>query len=185
MFPEEISPSSLKGHLILADPALIESTFRHSVLLLTEHSAELGAHGYILNRPLGKSVGDLLFDSDFENLVDLPVFIGGPVSTEHLTFGSLGWSETNDSLQFATHLSAPQAAAHRSEGFSVRAFVGYSGWSEGQLESELEQNTWIIRHPEKRVIETEDLGTLWNRMLRDLSPWHALVADEPEDFSLN
>ncbi|MCB1230721.1 MAG: YqgE/AlgH family protein [Verrucomicrobiae bacterium] len=184
MFPEEISQSSLKGRLILADPSLIEPTFRHSVLLLTEHSTD-GALGYILNRPLGKSVGDLLCDSDFENLADIPVYIGGPVSTEHLTFGSLGWSESDNSLQFSTHLSAPQAVAYRSEGFSVRAFVGYSGWGEGQLESELEQNTWIIRQPEKRVLETEELETLWNRLLRELSPWHALVADEPEDISLN
>lgn len=184
MFPEEISESSLKGRLILADPALIEPTFRHSVLLLTEHSPE-GALGYILNRPLGKNVGDLLGDTDFESLADIPVYVGGPVSTEHLTFGSLGWSEADNSLQYSTHLSAPQAAAYRSEGFSVRAFVGYAGWGEGQLESELKQNTWIIRQPEKRVLDTDGLDTLWNRLLRELSPWHALVADEPEDLSLN
>ncbi len=185
MFPEESTDSSLKGRLILADPALREPTFRHSVLLLTEHSLEKGALGYILNRPLGKTVGDLLFDPEFEDLGDVPVYIGGPVSTEHLTFGSLGWSEADDALQFSTHLSAPQALRYRMEGFSVRAFVGYSGWSEGQLESELEQNTWITRMPERRVLETESLETLWNRLLRELSPWHAIAADEPDDVSLN
>lgn len=185
MFSEESTESSLKGRLILADPSLREATFRQSVLLVTEHNQSEGALGYILNRPLGKTVADLLLDPEFEDLSDIPVYVGGPVSTEHLTFGSLGWSEADNELQYTTHLSAPQALAHQMEGFSVRAFVGYAGWSEGQLESELEQKTWITRRPEKRVLETEDLETLWNRLLRELSPWHAIVADEPEDLSLN
>ncbi|MCB1077763.1 MAG: YqgE/AlgH family protein [Verrucomicrobiae bacterium] len=185
MFPDADPSESLKGCVILADPSLREPTFRHSVLLLTEHSADQGALGYILNRPLGKTVGDLLFDPQFEELTDIPVFIGGPVSTEHLTFSSLGWSESEDRLQFSTHLSAPQALRNLREGFSVRAFVGYSGWAEGQLESEMERNTWITRDPEKRLLDTESLDTLWNRLLRELSPWHALIADEPDDLSLN
>lgn len=185
MFPEESTESSLKGRIILADPSLREPTFRQSVLLVTEHSQDQGALGYIINRPLGKNVSDLLFEPEFGELADIPVYVGGPVSTEHLTFGSLGWSESENELQYSTHLSAPQALAYQAEGFSIRAFVGYAGWSEGQLESELEQNTWITRRPEKRLLETESLDTLWNRLLRELSPWHAIVADEPEDLSLN
>ena len=175
----------LEGNLILAAPSLQEPTFRHSVLLLTEHSADHGALGYILNRPLGKTVGDLLPDAEFEDLADIPVFIGGPVSTEHLTFSSLGWSEEEDKLQYTTHLSARQAIRHIKEGFSIRAFVGYSGWAEGQLESELLQKAWITHRPEKQVVGTEDLETLWNRMLREISPWHAIMANEPDDVWLN
>ncbi len=178
-------PALLKGSLILADPSLREPTFRHTVLLLTEHSQEDGAHGYILNRPLGKTVGDLLAAEEFEDLAHVPVFIGGPVSAEHLTFSSLGWSDVENSLQYTTHLSAKQALCHQAEGFSIRAFVGYSGWSEGQLENEMRQRAWITHKPEKRVLETENLDTLWNRLLRGLSPWYALLADEPDDVSLN
>jgi len=177
--------SSLKGTLILADPRLVEPTFRHSVLLLTEHTLESGAHGYILNRPLGKCVGDLLPDSGFSDLSEISVFIGGPVSTEHLTFSSMGWSELDQELQYSTHLSAKEALNHQEEGFSIRAFVGYSGWAGGQLESELEENAWIPHEAEKAVIETNELDTLWKRMLRELSPWHRLYADEPDDLSLN
>ena len=178
-------PDCLKGSLILADPSLREPTFRHSILLLTEHSEINGAHGYILNRPLGKSVGELLPTEEFKSLADVPVFIGGPVSTEHLTFGSLAWCEESQALQFTSHLSAKQALRHQIEGFSLRAFVGYSGWGEGQLESELKQRTWIPHKPEKRVLDLEEIDTLWNRMLKEMSPWHALLADEPDDVSLN
>lgn len=176
---------SLKGSLILADPRLQEPTFRHSVLLLTEHSVENGALGYILNRPLGKNVGELLPDPEFGDLFEIPVFIGGPVSTEHLTFSSLAWSEMDDSLQYSTHLSAKEALNHIDEGFSIRAFVGYSGWSGGQLENELKEKAWIPHEPKKAVVAETDLDTLWKRMLRDLSPEYRLYTDEPDDLSLN
>ncbi len=176
---------TLKGSLILADPSLREPTFRQSVLLLTEHSANIGAHGYILNRPMEKKVGDLLFAPEFESLADIPVFIGGPVSTEHLTFASLGWSDSGGSLQFTTHLSAKQALLHQMEGYAIRAFVGYAGWTQGQLEDELERKAWITHQPEPQVLDTANLDGLWKRLLRPLSPWHALQADEPDDLSLN
>ncbi|MCF6311944.1 MAG: YqgE/AlgH family protein [Verrucomicrobiales bacterium] len=182
---EENNSHSLQGSILLAAPSLREPTFRHSVLLLTEHSENEGAHGYILNRPLGKTVGDLLPDEAFDALADVPVFIGGPVSTEHLTFGSLAWSEEIQNLQFTSHLSAKQALRQQNEGFSIRAFVGYSGWGEGQLEAELKQSTWITHKPEKRVLDLEQLDSLWTRLLKEMSPWHALLADEPDDVSLN
>lgn len=185
MANEESRQITFEGSLILADPSLQEPTFRHSVLLLTEHSSDHGAFGYILNRPLGKTVGDLLPDAEFEELADIPVYIGGPVSTEHLTFSSLGWSEDEGKLQYTTHLSARQAMRHIKEGFSIRAFVGYSGWAEGQLESELQQHAWITHKPERQVVETDELETLWNRMLREISPWHAMMANEPENPELN
>ncbi|MDF1752857.1 MAG: YqgE/AlgH family protein [Verrucomicrobiales bacterium] len=176
---------SLRGKLILADPRLTEPMFHQSVLLLTEHSEEYGALGYILNRPIGKTVGELLPNPEFSDLENIPVFMGGPVSTEHLTFSAIAWSEYGDSLQFVTHLSASEALMHQMEGFSVRAFVGYSGWSEGQLEDELKQDAWITRNAEKRIVELTGSESLWKEMLRDMGPWHRIIADEPEDLGLN
>ena len=181
----ETDEQSLRGNIILADPRLKEPTFHQSVLLLTEHSEEHGALGYILNRPIGKTVGDLLPDPDFVELEEVPVFMGGPVGTEHLTFSAIAWSDYGDALQFVTHLSAQEAIMHQLEGFSIRAFVGYSGWSEGQLENELEQDAWITRKAEKRIVELKGMDTLWKEMLRDMSPWHQIIADEPEDLGLN
>ena len=182
---EKQPDTSLKGSILLADPSLREPTFRRTVILLTEHSQDEGAHGYILNRPMGKSVGELLPSEEFASLADVPVFIGGPVSTEHLTFGSIAWSEQKSTLQFTSHLSANEARCHLSEGFAIRAFVGYSGWDETQLESELQQRTWITHKPEKRVLDLKGIDTLWNCLLKEMSPWHALLADEPDDVSLN
>jgi putative transcriptional regulator len=181
---------SLKGSLILADPSLREPTFFQSVLLVTEHNSESGAFGYILNRPLDRRVGDLLSGNILpkdqrEKLAGVPVFMGGPVSTEHLTFSALGWSEDDGKLQYSTHLSAAEAVMYEMEGFQIRAFVGYSGWSGGQLEDELEQRAWITHQPEKSIIEVSNVSHLWKTLLRDLSPWHRLLADEPENPGLN
>lgn len=181
---------SLKGRLILADPRLREPTFFRSVLLLTEHSREQGAFGYILNRPIGKQVGELLGAEILtaevrRKLGATPVFMGGPVSTEHLTFSAFGWSEHEGTLQFATHLSAQEAMIHQIEGFQIRAFVGYSGWTEGQLEDELQNKAWIPHRPEKTVIDLGSTDHLWRDLLRELGPWHQLVADEPDNLWLN
>jgi putative transcriptional regulator len=182
--------NSLKGSLILADPSLREPAFFQSVLLVTEHSSTEGAFGYILNRPIGRCVGELLSGNVLphdqrERLANVPVFMGGPVSTEHLTFSALGWSDDEGKLQYSTHLSAAEAVMYEMEGFHIRAFVGYSGWSEGQLEGELLQKSWIPHQPEKSIIELSNVDHLWKTLLRDLSPWHKLIADEPENLGLN
>gem|GEM_PF-60359 len=189
-FEPEPAVDSLKGKVILAAPKLREPVFFQSVLLLTEHHPEQGSHGYILNRPCGKTVGDLLSTDTLpgekmETLAEIPVFVGGPVSTEHLTFFAMGWSEYENDLQYASYLSAAEAVRHQVEGFQIRAFVGYSGWSEGQLEVEMEQHAWIIRKPERQIIEVSGAQKLWKDMLRDLSPWHRLIADEPDELGLN
>lgn len=190
MSSEDPVQDSLKGNLILADPSLKEPAFFQSVLLLTEHKEENGALGYILNRPIGRSVGDLLSEDVLPpeqraRLVDVPVFMGGPVSTEHLTFAALGWSEHDEELQYSTHLSAAEAVMYEMEGFHIRAFVGYSGWSEGQLEGEMAQKTWITHKPEREIIDLSNIEDLWKSILRELSPYYRFIADEPENPGLN
>ena len=190
MASEDSIAESYKGRLLLADPSLKEPTFFQSVLLLTEHSPDEGAFGYILNRPLGKKVGDLLTGASLpevqqDKLASVPVFLGGPVNTEHLTFSAFGWSDAENKLQYSTHLSAAEAVAHELEGFQIRAFVGYSGWDEGQLECEMEQNAWIAHDPEREIIEISNVDHLWKFLLRGVSPWHKLIADEPDDLGLN
>ncbi|MBP7950257.1 MAG: YqgE/AlgH family protein [Verrucomicrobiales bacterium] len=182
---DDPEPRSLKGSLILADPSLHDPNFFRSVLLLTEHRHDHGAHGYILNRPLGKLVGDLLPSGDFGTLCDVPIFVGGPVSPEHLTFASFRWKPKSREILWATHLSTQDALDRLESGESVRAFIGYSGWGEGQLENELRQRAWIPRKPSSTVLRLEKTEHLWAALLRDMGPWYRLLADTPENPSLN
>jgi len=183
---DESTSDILCGRLLLAAPDLLEPTFRRTVLLITNHTATDGALGYILNRPLRKMVSDLLPSSPYPELEDVPVFVGGPVSQEHLTFSALGWNNASGTLQYQTHLSAEDAARSAKEGFSVRAYVGYSGWSEGQLENELKERAWVVSLPRRVLMQVDKLNTsLWGEFIRDVSPMHRLAADMPDDVSLN
>lgn len=101
---------NLKGKLILADPSLRDGNFARSVLFLTEHSPVLGAQGYIVNRPLGKTVGDVLPSADFPGIESVPIFIGGPVDQEQLTFAALEWDPETSCISMSTHLSTSDAS---------------------------------------------------------------------------
>lgn len=179
-------PKSWKGQLLVASPALSEPTFERTVILLADHSTSEGAIGYVINRPADTTIGDLMEQPEFEDLNQVPVFQGGPVSQENLVLTSFGWNEAEKTLQFMSHLSTGEANQHLQEGFSVRAFIGYSGWSAGQLENEMKEETWSLAAPSKAVLASESLNTqLWGDLVRDLSPLHRLAADMPDDLSLN
>jgi putative transcriptional regulator len=180
--PEQLS---LADSLILADPALRDPNFSRAVLFLTRHSALEGAQGFILNRPLERRVGDLLKEEQFTALADVPVFLGGPVETEELTFGVIRWDEVSQRTVFLSHLSRKAAVEELEEGHEVRAFVGYAGWSAGQLEAELLQRSWIAARALRSLFDEAHAEGLWRHLLRGMGPWHRLLADMPIDPSLN
>lgn len=178
-------PIHLQGQLLLADPSLREGTFHRSVILLAEHKSDEGAYGLILNHPTGKTVGDFLTGSDFASLRQLAVHEGGPVARDQLTFSSFWWCKKLG-LRWALRISAEDAVIHaRRPGRIVRAFVGYSGWTAGQLENELRRSSWIAARPQPDLLgHDHDIG-LWAALLSRLSPLHRILAAAPDDPSLN
>ena len=179
------SPIQLQGKLLLADPSLRDGIFKRSVVLLAEHKSDEGAFGLILNHPTGKTVGDLLDDDAFSSLRQLAVHEGGPVAQNQLTFSSFWWSRKLG-LRWKLRISAEDAIAHAHRpGRIVRAFVGYSGWTAGQLESELKRNSWITARPKPDLLGLEHDRRLWSELLGQVSPIHRILAEAPDDPSLN
>ena len=179
--PSQESPIRLQGHLLIADPSLHDGIFNKSVILLADHSADEGAFGLILNQPSGHKVGDFLTEEDFSSLSRIAVHVGGPVAREHLTFAALWWTEEKG-LRFATRISAHDAVKHaQNPGTLVRAFVGYSGWAKGQLETELRAHSWITAKPSVSLLGQSHDQSLWSETLRTLSPFHRLLAEAPDD----
>jgi len=178
------SHSSLEGRLLLATPTLKDGTFDKSVILLADHSDTEGAFGLILNHPAGQRVGDLLKDDEFSPLANVQVHIGGPVSRGHMTFAAF-W-EDGDSFRYATRISADQAVDHvQQPGTLVRAFVGYTGWSKDQLEDEVDRESWVVAPIPKSILaETHD-RELWRTILQDLSPFHRILAEAPDNILAN
>lgn len=181
---DSLIPGKLQGKLLLADPSLRGSIFHHSVILIHDHD-DSGAMGLILNQPTGKTVGDFLGTPEFEGMKSLPVHVGGPVEGNQLTFCSFWWN-AGEGLDWALRIAPDQAADHaRRPGRIVRAFIGYSGWSEGQLEDELKQNSWFSTPPTDTLLGQSHDPDLWKALLAEISPRHRLMAMAPENFYLN
>ncbi|HYD85384.1 MAG TPA: YqgE/AlgH family protein [Opitutus sp.] len=174
---------SLAGSLLLAHPALKDPNFRRTVILMSAHSPE-GAMGVVLNRPTGKHLGELNGDFALGTLASVPIFSGGPVQTEQLLLVAWQPHEEGFRLHFGVEPDrATQLATE--EGTQLRAFLGYSGWSGGQLENELKASTWIVTDVPAELLDHAPGKDLWRRVLGALGEEWRLLAEEPEDTSLN
>ena len=176
---------SYAGSLLVAHPNMLDPNFRRAVLFLSAHTADDGALGIILNRPLEKHVGEVVSDAPLNALDNVPVFFGGPVGRDRLIFASLEW-KTGEGLKLNHNVDVDEANKQigKNPG-SIRAFIGYAGWGAGQLEAEMKQNAWVIRKPDRASTKLDRLPRLWFDIMRGLGPWFKLLAAAPDDPSLN
>jgi putative transcriptional regulator len=180
------SSLGLAGSLLIAHPGLLDPNFRRTVLFLGAHDEDSGAYGLVLNRPTGKTASEFLPNQELGGLSKVPVFVGGPVAPNHLTFVSFQWRPSDETVELISHVTVEDAWKMGGEGLqSLRAFVGYSGWAGGQLESELESKSWLVQRPGPEMLDLDQCRGLWQRIMREQSPWFRLLAGEPEDPSVN
>lgn len=178
-------PLSLAGSLLVAHPNMLDPNFRRAVLFISEHDAEEGAHGVILNRPLDKQVADLVNEPPPAGLAEVPVFLGGPVGKNQLMFAAFEWQKGHG-LRLNHNVGVDEANQLADQDpASIRAFVGYAGWSAGQLEAEMKQKAWIVQKPSRAALAPARLPKLWFEIMRDLGPWYKMLAAAPDDPSLN
>jgi len=174
---------SLAGSLLLAHPGMRDPNFRRTVVLMSAHNAD-GAVGVVLNRPMGKRLGELNGEFALGALAGVPLFTGGPVQTEQLLL--VAWQPQADGFRLHFGLEPDRAGQLvTEEGTQLRAFLGYSGWSGGQLEKELKQNTWIVTDVPAGLLTHPQDGRMWREVLGALGQEWRLLADEPEDTSQN
>ncbi len=173
--------------LLVAHPGLKDPNFRRAVLFLSAHEADAGTFGLILNRPLNKAASHLLPEHDHQELLSrVPIYVGGPVGQNQLSFAELGWDEAEARVQLHFNLSLEELAERAERGSTgLRAFVGYAGWSTGQLEGELEQKAWVLTRPEAGSLTPASDRKLWNTIMNSLGPDYKLLAAAPDDPSLN
>ena len=180
---EKVLRETLAGSLLLAHPAMKDPNFRRCVVLMSAHNAE-GAMGVVLNRPLGKRLGELSGDFALSPLAAVPLFTGGPVQTEQLVLAA--WQTRDDGFRLHFGIEPDKALQLMSEeGTHVRGFLGYSGWSAGQLENEMNMRTWVVVDvPEDLLTQSQD-ETLWRAILSNIDHEWKLLAGEPDDPSRN
>jgi putative transcriptional regulator len=182
----ESSSLSLAGSLLSAHPGLLDPNFRRSVLFLSTNDPNEGSFGMILNRPAGRTVGDVLSNKSLGPLDHVPVLLGGPVQQDQLVFAGFRWVEEEGRMECRHHLMIPEAQELVSdEETIVRAFIGYAGWGKGQLEGELAAKAWLISKVARDVLSPEKSPRLWRDLTSQFGPWFKLVAEAPEDPSGN
>ena len=174
---------NLTHHFLIAMPGLEDETFAKSVVYLCEHS-ERGALGLVINKPSDINLQSLLQKVDLDlrrqDLTDTPVFQGGPVQTERgfvLHDAMQADSEKPEDSGYSSTLSIPgglemttskdvhEALSTGAGPRRVLVTLGYASWGEGQLESELAENTWLTVGADPSVIFDTPIGQRWDRAL--------------------
>jgi putative transcriptional regulator len=178
-------PQNFAGSLLVAHPSMLDPNFRRAVLFISAHDPDDGALGVIINRPLEKNVADLVTEVPPAALADVPVYLGGPVGKNQLTFAAFEWHK-GEGLKLNHNFTADEASERVDDpSSSVCAFVGYAGWGAGQLEAEMAQKAWILQKPSQSVMKPEKLPKLWFEIMRGLGPWYKMLSAAPDDPSLN
>lgn len=179
------TPQNLAGSLLVAHPNMLDPNFRRTVLFISAHDPEDGALGVILNRPLDKHVSDLVSEDPPAGLADVPVFLGGPVGRNQLMFAAFEWQK-GQGLRLNHNVNIDDASERiEHDPQSICAFVGYAGWSAGQLEAEMKQNAWLLQKPTRSALKPEKLPQLWFDIMKGLGPWFKMLSAAPDDPSLN
>jgi putative transcriptional regulator len=179
---------SLAGSLLLAHPSLRDPNFRGTVVFLSMHDSENGAFGVVLNRPSGRRLNELMPDQDLGLLSMVPVYLGGPVAPDQLLLAAFRWDETPEGGSWSwrhdlTFESASELV--QEEGTILRVFAGYSGWSKGQLEREMQHKTWVSHEPGAEILEPELLDVLWKGLLSTHGPVFEFLVHTPENLGNN
>ncbi|MGF7215373.1 putative transcriptional regulator [Spirosoma lacussanchae] len=181
-------PSVANGNLLIAEPFMGDTNFERSVVLVCEHSPA-GTFGLVLNQPTDIHLSDVIEDIS----VDLPLFVGGPVQHNTLHFihrrpdliensirvlSGLYWSGDFEQVKQAVNLGTLTDR-------DARFFIGYSGWSEGQLDAELNQKAWIVSRTDADFLFDTPASEFWRGVLKRMGGEYKSIAHYPVDPRLN
>jgi len=158
------------GNVLVSVPLSGGFYFDRTVILLIEHT-EKGNLGIMLNKRLPVTLQDI-----FQNNRDTPLFNGGPVEVGNLftlhTYGGLikDSSPVSDNLYFG---GSPSELLQFIKNDSldenlIRFYLGYAGWSEGQLEEELNDNLWVVGQFHEKLLFHNDDEICWKMAVESL-----------------
>ena len=159
------SSDCLRDHFLLAMPGLSEGIFSQSITYICEHG-ESGAMGIVINQPLDLSVTEIFEHLDITPVKDfpeIPVMAGGPVQIDHgFVLHRNCTSSWESSLKVTTGITLTtscdilRAIANNDGPEEHLIALGYAGWSAGQLEQELAENSWLTLPADSDIIFKTD-----------------------------
>lgn len=183
------SKSVTKGSLLIAKPFLGDPNFERGVILMCEHEAP-GSFGFVLNQVTDLFLGDVLEETIYQ---DIPLHLGGPVEKNTLHFIHRrpdlisGGAEIMKDVFWGGDFAHLQTLINMNtiSQDDVRFFIGYSGWSGGQLEDELNLESWIVTNTSSNFIFDTLPGDFWREILKSMGGEYRSIAHYPTDPRLN
>ncbi len=177
----------LTGQLLISSANLFDPNFRRTVLLIGHHDDE-GAIGVVLNQPLGVTVREAVPPLGGLVTPEEPLFDGGPVEPASVVVLAdfLDPSRAQVIALGSIGFLPPDADDGISEAISrARVYAGYAGWGPGQLEGELEEDSWVVAPALPDDVFHQDPVRLWDDVLRRLGRGYDMLRLMPRDPSMN
>ncbi len=168
--------NSLRNQFLLAMPSLKDSLFARTVTYICDHNED-GAMGLILNQPLDLNLGEVLSQLNLtttETLAAQPILCGGPMQMERgfvLHSNDSSWDSTmaiSDKLSLTASLDILEAIAAGHGPKKSLFILGYAGWGPGQLEQELEENSWLTLAGDSGLIFDTPTEIRWQMAAQQL-----------------
>jgi putative transcriptional regulator len=177
------------GTLLIADPFLKDHNFMRTVLLICRHSDE-GSFGFVINKLYELTLEDLFTDMQG---FQIPVFIGGPVQLDTIHYIHQypdllpDSQEITDDIFWGGDFEALKKLIREEkiEIEKVKFFIGYSGWEPGQLDSEMEERSWLAAPSNVKLVFHTNTDDLWKASLRHLGGKYEMMINFPIDPQLN
>jgi len=170
--PQDVVSGYLQQQMLIAMPAMDDPNFSRSVTLLCQHNEE-GAIGITINRRSTISLGELFSQLEIscENseIKSLNVLEGGPVNPDrgfvlHTPIEGFDSSiKISDDIMVTTSRDVLAAIANGDGPKQFLVALGYAGWSDGQLESEMRQNAWLSVPADKAIVFESALKARWEK----------------------
>lgn len=177
------------GILLIADPFLKDPNFMRTVVFLTEHHED-GTIGFVLNRQYENTLDELI--PEVEGF-KLPVYYGGPVQMNTIHFLHRypdiiqGGVEVMKGVFWGGDFEAVISLinAGNADPDKIRFYIGYSGWSSGQLEKEMNEKTWLTVEAVKKLVFHTNAEEIWKDSLKHLGGEYEMMINFPIDPQLN
>ncbi len=177
------------GTLLIAEPFLKDPNFSRTVVFVCDHQPG-GSFGFVLNRAYGHNLDDLM-----NNVGDLkvPVYYGGPVQLDTIHFLHQYPDQIPGSYEISKgiywggdfELAVELLRNGTIPASGIRFFLGYSGWSEGQLAEEMNQKSWLTAAATRKIVFHRNINDIWRDALTSLGGDYAMMVNFPTDPQLN
>jgi putative transcriptional regulator len=177
------------GILLIADPFLKDPNFLRTVVFLCEHKEE-GSFGFVLNRKYENTLDELIPELEGHQL---PVYYGGPVQMDTIHFLHQypdeipGAQEVIKGVYWGGDfdLVINMIKKETIDFNKIRFYIGYSGWSNGQLNDEMNEKTWLTVEATRKLIFHHNYEEIWKDSLKHLGGDYEIMVNFPIDPQLN